>query len=115
MHRRPRTVAQDGFRGGINYDANDRFCLDSQRLMMISGAYYGAPGAEYRTEVDSFLKITSLGTAGSGPASFIVKTKGGEGTMGFHYSLRREAGVTVTPGSYGVEVEWVVLGFGLIR
>jgi YD repeat-containing protein len=46
--------------------------------MMISGAYYGAPGAEYRTEVDSFLKITSLGTAGSGPASFIVKTKGGE-------------------------------------
>jgi len=27
-------------------------------------------------------------------------------------SLRREEGVTVTPGSYGVEVEWVVLGFG---
>jgi hypothetical protein len=26
-------------------------------------------------------------------------------------SLRREEGVTVTPGSYGVEVEWVVLGF----
>jgi hypothetical protein len=27
-------------------------------------------------------------------------------------SLRREDGVTVTPGSYGVEVEWVTLGFG---
>ncbi len=27
-------------------------------------------------------------------------------------SLRREPGVAVTPGSYGVEVEWVVLGFG---
>jgi hypothetical protein len=27
-------------------------------------------------------------------------------------SLRREGGVAVTPGSYGVEVEWVVLGFG---
>ena len=27
-------------------------------------------------------------------------------------SLRREDGVTVTPGSYGVEVEWVALNFG---
>jgi hypothetical protein len=27
-------------------------------------------------------------------------------------SLRREDGVTVTPGSYGVEVESVALGFG---
>jgi hypothetical protein len=26
-------------------------------------------------------------------------------------SLRRETGVAVTPGSYGVEVEWIVLGF----
>jgi hypothetical protein len=27
-------------------------------------------------------------------------------------SLRREEGVTVIPGGYGVEVEWVILGFG---
>ncbi|HEY6059358.1 MAG TPA: hypothetical protein VIV10_02125, partial [Gemmatimonadales bacterium] len=27
-------------------------------------------------------------------------------------SLRREDGVTVTPGSYGAEVEWVALSFG---
>jgi hypothetical protein len=27
-------------------------------------------------------------------------------------SLRREDGVAVTPGAYGVEVEWIVLGFG---
>jgi hypothetical protein len=27
-------------------------------------------------------------------------------------SLRREAGVTISPGSYGVEVEWVTLAFG---
>jgi len=37
IHRCPRTVAQDNFRGGVNYDANDRFCLDGQRLMAISG------------------------------------------------------------------------------
>ena len=81
IHRCPKTVAQDGSRGAINYDTNDRFCLDGQRLMVISGSY-GTDGAEYRTEIDSFLKITSHGSAGTGPAYFIVKTKGGE-TMEF--------------------------------
>src|SRR5690606_39189183 len=27
-----RTIAQDGQTGGVSYDANDRFCLDGQRL-----------------------------------------------------------------------------------
>ncbi len=87
IHRCPRTIAQDGFRGGINYDTNDRFCLDGQRLMLISGSAYGADGAEYRTEIDSFLKIQSFGSTGSvpgstGPLYFTVQTKGGE-TMEF--------------------------------
>src|ERR1700743_2142498 len=37
--RCPRTVAQDGVHGGVNYDNNDRFCLDGKRLMVISGTY----------------------------------------------------------------------------
>jgi hypothetical protein len=82
VHRCPRTVAQDNFRGGINYDTNDRFCLDGARLMVVNGMAYGADGAEYRTEVDTFLKIFSFGQAGSGPAYFTVQTKGGE-TMTF--------------------------------
>ena len=49
------TVAQDNFKGGINYDANDRFCLDGQRLIAISGTY-GANLTEYRTEIESFYK-----------------------------------------------------------
>ena len=77
IQRCPATVAQDGFRGGINYDSNDRFCLDGQRLMAISGTY-GGNGTEYRTEVDSGVKVISSGTAGSGPASFTVRTKAGE-------------------------------------
>ena len=32
--RCPATYAQDGFKGGINYDGNDRFCLDGQRLVL---------------------------------------------------------------------------------
>ena len=50
VHRCPKTVAQDSERGGINFDTDDRFCVDKQRLIVISGTY-GADGAEYRTEV----------------------------------------------------------------
>jgi hypothetical protein len=75
--RCPRTMAQDGVRGGINYDWNDRYCLDGQRLVAISGSY-GADGAEYRTERESFSKVISYGVAGNGPASFKVWTKSGQ-------------------------------------
>lgn len=76
VERCPATIAQDGFKGGISFDANDRFCLSGQRLMAISGAY-GGDGTEYRTEIDSGIKVTSHGAAGSGPASFRVRTKAG--------------------------------------
>jgi Salmonella virulence plasmid 65kDa B protein/Insecticide toxin TcdB middle/N-terminal region/FG-GAP-like repeat len=75
--RCPQTVAQDGVAGGVNYDANDRFCLDGQRLMAINGAY-GADGTEYRTEIESFSRVISHGTAGTGPAWFEVHTKSGQ-------------------------------------
>ena len=68
--RCPRTTAQDGVIGGINYDANDRFCMDGQRLVAVSGTY-GADGAVYRTEIDTFSKIISHGTA----AFFIASRK----------------------------------------
>ncbi|OOG39666.1 FG-GAP-like repeat-containing protein [Polaromonas sp. A23] len=75
--RCPRTRATDGVMGGVNFDANDRFCLDGQRLILSTGTVYGAAGTEYRTEIESFNKITANGTAGNGPASFTVKTKSG--------------------------------------
>jgi hypothetical protein len=77
LGRCPRTIAQDGVRGGVNYDANDRFCLDGQRLIVISGNY-GADGSEYRTEVESFAKVVAHGAAGTGPAWFEVRTKTGQ-------------------------------------
>ncbi|MES2356514.1 MAG: FG-GAP-like repeat-containing protein [Pseudomonadota bacterium] len=72
-----RTMAQDGFRGSVNFDTNDRYCLDGQRLMVVSGSN-GADGAQYRTERDSFTKIISYGSAGNGPAWFKVWTKSGQ-------------------------------------
>src|SRR4030095_5630171 len=83
--RCPRTMAQDGVRGGVNYDANDRYCLDGQRLMAISGSY-GADGTEYRTERESFTKVISYGSAGSGAAWVKAWTKGGQIVADRHYN-----------------------------
>lgn len=76
--RCPRTLAQDGARGGVNYNAEDRFCLDGQRLIVLGGAAYGAAGAEYRTERESFTKVVSYGSAGNGPMWFKAWTKSGQ-------------------------------------
>ena len=81
VHRCSQTIAQDNFKGSINFDANDRYCLDGARLMAINGAY-GADNTEYRTELDTFVKVVSKGTAGNGPEYFIVKNKAGD-TMVF--------------------------------
>jgi Insecticide toxin TcdB middle/N-terminal region/FG-GAP-like repeat/Salmonella virulence plasmid 65kDa B protein len=79
--RCPQTVAQDNQLVAVNYTSSDRFCLEGQRLIAINGAY-GADGTEYRTEVDSFSRVISHGTAGTGqavgPAWFEVHTKTGQ-------------------------------------
>lgn len=61
----------------VDYDANDKFCLNGQRLVPVAGAY-GANGTEYRTTQEEFSKIVSYGTAGSGPQWFKVWRKSGE-------------------------------------
>lgn len=78
VKRCPQSLRQDGTRRGIGLNAQDRFCLDGQRLVLESNALaYGSANATYRTEIDSFSRITSLGTAGSGPQSFKVESKDG--------------------------------------
>lgn len=77
IHRCPATYIQDGFAGGVNFDASDRFCLDGQRLIAIAGTN-GAAGTEYRTETESFARVISYGSSGSGPQYFVAWTKSGQ-------------------------------------
>ena len=70
--RCPATLAQDGFTDGVDFDSNDRFCLDGQRLVPV-----GVDGNEYRTEIETFSRVKSSGWTGSGPNSFTVETKAG--------------------------------------
>ncbi|WNO08948.1 RHS repeat-associated core domain-containing protein [Teredinibacter sp. KSP-S5-2] len=52
------TYAQDALTRGVQYSiTEDRLCLNGSRLMVVSGTY-GAAGAEYRTESDSFVRVT---------------------------------------------------------
>ncbi len=76
ISRCPTTLAQDGFIDGVDFDANDRFCLDGQRLVEVAGNNC-AGGTEYRTEIESYSRICSFGQAGSGPAYFEVSTRSG--------------------------------------
>ncbi len=76
ISRVPATLFHDGLVDGVDFDGNDRFALDGQRLVNTSGEY-GADGTVYHTEIESFSKITSHGTAGRGPAMFEVLTKSG--------------------------------------
>lgn len=77
IHRCPATIAQDGFSDGVDFDSNDRFCLDEQRLVLAAGTY-GANLSEYRTEIDSFQKIMAYGDPLNGTGYFKVWTPTGE-------------------------------------
>jgi len=71
-----RTLDQDGSYGAPALTAADLFCLDGNKLRSVSGTY-GSAGSVYRTEIDTFARITAYGTAGNGPAYFVVEQKDG--------------------------------------
>ncbi|MFT6098158.1 MAG: hypothetical protein ACJAYF_000694, partial [Arenicella sp.] len=72
-----KTFEQDGLSKAVQFDNSDFFCLNGQRLILMSGSY-GASGATYQTELESFQRVTSRGSAtGGGPTHFEVLGKGG--------------------------------------
>ena len=75
--RGPTNLADDGRIDGVNFDADDQYFLDGERLIPIHGKG-GADGTEYRTQNDKFYKIISHGSYGArGPVWWEVKTKSG--------------------------------------
>ena len=69
-----RTVAQDGAPGPVTHTVVDRFCLDRQQLKLVSGTY-GAVGAVYATEIESFSRISAVASAYG--MAFVVTSKNG--------------------------------------
>ncbi len=72
------TIAQDGFIDPVDYNANDKFCLEGVRLVKVQpSSVYGGDGTEYRTENERFSKIISYGNIGNFPSYFLVWTRTG--------------------------------------
>lgn len=75
----PSTKFHDGSIDGVDFDENDRYALDGQRLVIKSNTNgtYGADGTQYETESFSNVLITSYGVhpngAQYGPSYFIVQ------------------------------------------
>ena len=83
---------------GIQFDNTDNLRLDGQRLLLESGSAF-SPGAVYRTEVESWSKVT-FKTATTG---FEVKTKDGATALyGNTYSSR----LAYTPTSGVKALAW---------
>jgi len=80
------TVEQDGKAGRISYDVagdtgtsagiTDRFCLEGERLVLVSGQY-GYDESEYRTEIDSQRRIKFYAPASPGQPYFTVESSNG--------------------------------------
>lgn len=70
ISRVPKTIHHDGAPNRIRFNASDRFALDGNRLI-------DTGNGTYATESETFSEITEYGSAGSGPAWFIVRTKSG--------------------------------------
>ncbi|RMH41315.1 MAG: hypothetical protein D6694_09065, partial [Gammaproteobacteria bacterium] len=77
ISRCPQTWTQDGIYRGVQLDEHDRLCLNGQRLMLVSGVY-GQPGATYRTELESYVRVTQLNASlGAPDVAFKVEYKSG--------------------------------------
>lgn len=75
--RIPMNYYYDNTVNGVDFQTDDRFALDGNRLVLYGNEPYGSNGAEYRTANESFSKITSYGSDGNGPRWFKVETKSG--------------------------------------
>jgi RHS repeat-associated protein len=97
--RGPTNLEQDGYYDPIDYDANDVFYLDGNRLLAVPGeggstGTYGGNGTEYRTHRDIHARVTSHGALLGAPLEWRVLTRDGKRlTFG---SLTGAPGATIT-------------------
>ncbi|WP_299945311.1 RHS repeat-associated core domain-containing protein [uncultured Microbulbifer sp.] len=82
-----RTFEEDGANGS----AFDRFCLDGQRLKLVSSGQYGSFGSEYRTAVDGFVRVRLVSsTVDSGQGFEVYRKDGSISYYGMNADARQE-------------------------
>lgn len=76
INRGPATFEVDGFYDPADFDDNDRFYLDGERLLCVSGTY-GTDGSEYRAQKEQFSKAVYHKPDEASGGWFEVWTKAG--------------------------------------
>ena len=72
------TLYEDGQSKAVTLTQHDRFCLGGNRLQLVDeNQTYGAPGTEYRTLVDSYVRVKAIGGEIGNPDYFEVYSKDG--------------------------------------
>lgn len=92
------TLMQDRKALSITWGADDRFCLNGSRLLLVEGSTYGAPGSQYRTELDSFVTVTAVGGTTGRPDYFEMTAKDGSTTRFGGAGNHSSETVGYTPG-----------------
>lgn len=87
------TLSQDGAAKPLTFSSEDRFCLNGQRLIVVSGAY-GDVNSTYKTEIDTFVKVT-LRAGSGGNNYFEVTAKDGSKSI---YGAAAKSRVSVASG-----------------
>jgi RHS repeat-associated protein len=71
-----KTYAQDTVPAPVALVATDGYCINGNRLRLVTGTY-GTAGSTYQTEIADFSNITAVNTAGNGPSYFTVQGNDG--------------------------------------
>jgi len=77
ISRCAKTIEQDGLNQTPQFNANDAYCLDGQRLVLTDGSY-GAANSKYRLELDDFSRIEITAADSFGPSAFKLINKANE-------------------------------------
>ncbi|MCF6299716.1 MAG: hypothetical protein L3J52_01120 [Proteobacteria bacterium] len=83
----------------ITYGAEDKLCLNGERLFVSNNGVYGADGSEYRTEKDQFARVTSYGGNNNNPDYFTIERK--DGSKSF-YGNTPNSTITVTSSDIAI-------------
>jgi RHS repeat-associated protein len=116
IQRIGKTIAQDGIKGGVQLDNNDRYAVGGQRLIAYRDAShnflttqqqrdaaYGQNGTEYHAEVETWTRFFSYGNCGGGPCYFMAYDKDGSVS---EYGNTSDSKPMATTG--GIVIEWGV-------
>ncbi|MEG3223315.1 SpvB/TcaC N-terminal domain-containing protein [Vibrio gigantis] len=92
----------DGQWGGVNFDSSDRFCLDGERLIAVTGRD-GEEHTEYRAEKNGYEKVMSYGSVNGSPEYFKVWHKDGS-TFEYGRNSNSRAQLPNTSSTY----QWLI-------